>query len=628
MTSFAGELERATEGLAALCRRSFGPCGEETLLFRPPDAPIVTGEGHAVLAAWKRGLDSDDPLTMFLLTAANGVYQQLGDASSEFVLLVDAVVRHAAEQLRREQNPLSLVDRARLSRAFGELKWELQREMETPRSSLCDLKLTVPIELDVQTMQPSQEFRDVSANVLVSALRGVLGEQAVEFVVDLVLMWVFTTPPCRQPNAAERTDKLLFRRAQQFLKCAPDAIIFMAAPSVHASHVVPSDEFILKKSVVSSQPPGILDRCRGTVRFACFTCSLSLSAGSNNVELATTTDEELFTAHDAAHLFISKFVRRLRETLHVQLIVSVEALDDSVIAACTRQDIACVQLAEPEDVEALRISAGIFPLASVFDDIRATDHIGVCTNGVSRVRFQQQACLRLRGLSGPSDQRKRKLSSEHRLEEIVVPQLLIHAPTKGVYKQYYAAIVKSLRVLRSWWEPVDHSVSIAYSCRGGGATELAIARWLQDGSVTISSDVRPRDPVMFSLVREIFANALVEVVSVLRNNLTVTSSSENDERSFMGNQRQILLDAFSSLKLKDQQNRAKFTGYTLDYSRVIETLAGPILIPELVVGDPADFGLVHPWRRIDTLLFLALQTLEQLLRIDKVFPKTPADKMK
>lgn len=43
-------------------------------------------------------------------------------------------------------------------------------------------------------------------------------------------------------------------------------------------------------------------------------------------------DEELFTAHDAAHLFISKFVRRLRDQHHVQVIVSTEALDESVVA--------------------------------------------------------------------------------------------------------------------------------------------------------------------------------------------------------------------------------------------------------------------------------------------------------
>ncbi|KAE9084813.1 hypothetical protein PF007_g21379 [Phytophthora fragariae] len=98
--SIAAELERAVGGLAALCRRSFGTCGEETLLFRPPDAPVVTGEGHAVLVAWKRGSDAHDPLTTFLLTAADGVHKQLGDASSEFILMIEAAVIHAAQEDR------------------------------------------------------------------------------------------------------------------------------------------------------------------------------------------------------------------------------------------------------------------------------------------------------------------------------------------------------------------------------------------------------------------------------------------------------------------------------------------------------------------------------------------------
>ncbi|KAL3669790.1 hypothetical protein V7S43_005169 [Phytophthora oleae] len=614
--SFA-ELESTTVAVAELCRRSFGPCGEEILLFRPAEAPVVTGEGHAVLTAWNRELDGDSPLTRFLLTAANGVHQQLGDGSSEFILLVDAVVRHAADRLRRAQDVRHAVERARLSRAFGMLKWEIQREMQTPRHGLCGLQLSVPIELDYQTMQPSLEFRAACTNVLVSALRGVLGEQAVDFVADLVLKWVFTQCQISQQFDAEKLDKPLFKRVQQYLKCAPDAVIFMAAPSVFASYVVPNDEFILKKSVVTSQPPGMLDQCRGTVRFVCFTCSLSLSAGSNNIELATSTEEELFTAQDAAHLFISKFVRFLRDRQQVQFIVSTEALDENVVAACTRQDIACVQLAEPEDVDALCISAGIFPLASVFDEIREVKHIGECINGISRVRFQQQACLRLRGFS--SKLQNKKINCERRTEDFAVPQLLVHAPTKGVYKQYYAAIVKSLRVLRSWWEPMPagndtvntSQQSVAYTCRGGGATELAVARWLQDEHAKFCGDIPQHDPVVFYLARKLFANALIEVVSILRNNL---SEIGGDEKNSIGNQRQVLLDA---LKVDDQPQ--EYCGYTLDYSRVIETLAGSIQIPELVMGDPATYGLVHPWRRIDTLLFLVLQTLEQIFRIDQ-FP--------
>ncbi|POM62032.1 hypothetical protein PHPALM_28857 [Phytophthora palmivora] len=591
--SFESELERTTRDIAALCRRSFGPCGEETLVFCPPEAPIVTGEGHAVLAAWKRGLNADDPLAKLLLNAANGVHQQLGDGSSEFILLVDAAVRNAGEKLRREHG----VDRSRLSRAFGELKWELQRQMQTLQSHLNGLQVLVPIELDDRTMQPSKQFREASDNILKSALHGVLGDQSVEFVVDLALTWVFST--FKRSNAAERVDKVLFKRVQQYLKCAPDAIIFMAAPSVYASYVVPRDEFILKKSVVASQPLGILDRCQGSVRFVCFTCTLSLSAGSNHVELATTTDDELFTTQDAAHLFISKYIHNLRHSLQIQLVVSTEALAESVIAACTRQDIACVQLAEPDDVDALCISAAIFPLASVFDDVRMIEHVGVCANGVSRVRFQQQA---------------------------LVPQLLVHAPTKGVYKQYYASIVKCLRVLRSWWEPMpseldcllhDQQPAIARSCRGGGATEVAIARWLLDESEKNPSGTQTQDPVMLCLARKTFANAIIEVVSALRNNLCQTGIHDEGPTSNknVASQRQVLLDAFSYLKINDQQAE-KCHGYILDYSRVLETLAGPIQIPELVVDDPAKYGLLHPWRRIDTLLFLTLQTLEQLFRID------------
>ncbi|KAL4114668.1 hypothetical protein PRIC2_014124 [Phytophthora ramorum] len=169
--SIAAELGCTTASLAALCRRSFGPCGEQTLLFRPAEAPVVTGEGHAVLTAWKQGLDADDPLATFLLTAANGVHKQLGDGSSEFILLLDAAMRHAVERLRREQDARSGVDRARLSRAFAELKWELQQEMQATQSDLSRLKFAVPIELNRETMRPSKQSLKRPALVLITVLR-------------------------------------------------------------------------------------------------------------------------------------------------------------------------------------------------------------------------------------------------------------------------------------------------------------------------------------------------------------------------------------------------------------------------------------------------------------------------
>lgn len=456
-------------------------------------------------------------------------------------------------------------------------------------------------------------------------------------MVALILEWVFAVPLNANDDANHR--KQLFGRVQQYLKRAPEAIIFMASPSVYKSYVIPGAEFILKKAVVASQPLGILEQCQGSVRFMCFSCAVSLSIGSNAVMLTSSTDEELFTVQDAARLFITRFIRGLRIKHQIQLMISTEALDESVIAVCTRQGIACVQLAEPEDVEALCIISGIFPLASLFDEIHDENHVGICANGISHVRFQQQACLRFRGLAGAAAQKKSR-----RFTCYLVPQVLVHAPSKGVFKQYYAGIVKCLRVLRSWWDPHDvemqpessrkssaSSESAVFSCRGGGATELAIARWLQtsrwSNASTLSSSAA-------SMARQIIAEALIEVVSALRSSLSKACGGESNEEPASNQQdgrRRVLLEALSRLNIQDKDVSAQtLYGYVLNSDRTVDTVAGPIQIPELVFADPADYGLVHPWRRMDTLLFLVLQTLEQLFRLDLVLlakaPSMPTSK--
>ncbi|RLN92919.1 hypothetical protein BBJ28_00015577 [Nothophytophthora sp. Chile5] len=403
----------------------------------------------------------------------------------------------------------------------------------------------------------------------------------------------------------------------------------MAAPSVYGSYVVPHDEFILKKAVVASQSPEMLHRLQEPIRFLCLTCPFSLTAGSNHIELVTTTHEQLFSAEDASRVFIATHTRRLRTQHHIRLIICTESIEDSVIAACTRQGIACVQFAESADVETLCITAGIFSLASLFDDIQAAQHVGVCLNGVSSVRFQQQACLRLRGLA-KSDIQTELRSPDHQ-PFVVIPQLLVHAPTKGVYKQYYAAISKALRVLRSWWElsespaiTIDGSPrprqnsEVVYCCRGGGSAELAIARWLQDGGGEGNSKLRAADAAVASLARQILANALLEVVAVLRTNLSNTCSNDNEEgiNPRQCSQRRVLLEVFSNQSSGNQPQEIR--GYVLDFTNVLHTMAGPIDVPELVLADPKAYGLVHPWKRLETLVFLVAQTLEQLLRIDAV----------
>lgn len=415
------------------------------------------------------------------------------------------------------------------------------------------------------------------------------------------------------------------------------------ASSLFGSHVVPQDEFILRKSLVPSQLPSMLsilkpDLSRSTsVRFVCFTCALSLTEGANHVTIRTQSDAELFSAADATRLFMTNFLRTLRTSHDVRLLVCTEQLEDSVVAICTRLGIACVQFAEKDDVFDLCVASRVYPLASLFDEIHGERHVGVCRGGVTSVRLQQSAGLWFRGLvvrEGAND-------GEHhdsRYTDVVVPQLVLKAPTKGVYKQYLKVVLKALRILASWFGPNALTVRQfeLYSCRGGGATELAVARHLdkqQQSLVNTAGNLT----LATQLARKIFANALRDVVVVLRSNMgsTAAFSSElngdGDEgrHSSRASKRIVLQDlARLALHTNESEQQSSLYGYVFNRNHRVETLCGTICIPQLEFRDPEGCGLLHPWRRIDSLVSHTLQTLEQLFRIDCIIPtishKAPA----
>lgn len=471
-------------------------------------------------------------------------------------------------------------------------------------------------------MRPHTQFRDAVVVVLRAGLAGTLTDLALEFLVQLVVEWLFASPLGLNISvdmcSAKANAQLLYRRAQRFLARANDSIVFAQAASVFGSHALPANEFILCKSLVQSQlPQSLAVISSGSVRFVCLTCVLSLATGANHVTMQTLTEDALFAAADASRVFVAKFLASLRRVHDVRLVVCTEEINDSVAAVCSHLGIACVQFAERGDVFDLCTAAGVAPLASLFDEVRANDHVGVCSDGVSSVRLQQSASLWFRGLSLNATQRNGAT--------VVIPQLLLQAPTRGVCKQYFKAVVKALRILRSWWEQSDVAIRAIedspeqaelYCCRGGGATELAIARYLD-------ATAPSKQPIAAAkLARTMFADSLRDVVSVLRSNLaTSVADASSDTSSYVTGTRWLLQD-MARVALDHAGDRtsvlAPVCGYVLDTTHTVETLGGPVAVPELVFADPLALGLLHPWHRIDALLSAALQTLEQLLRVDGV----------
>jgi hypothetical protein len=479
------------------------------------------------------------------------------------------------------------------------------------------------------------QFRRYLLNVLRSAFGGLLGLDTCDFVAKLVIQWLFRVPWVSTHPPVD--SRMLFHRVQQHLKRASDAVMFMTSPSLSASCVLSPGDFILRQSVVDAQQQqqsfnDSLADATGVVRFVCITCPLSLDSGANHVTVssARSSFEDWVSVKDTTRLFISRYLRALSVTHGIRLLLSTEPIKEDVVATCTRFGISCVQFIEPDEITALGIASGTTALASLFDEITADSHVGQCRNGIATLRLQHRPCLRLCGVapSASHDDRGVKQSGAYH-KHTTVPQLLLHAPSKGIYKQYYAAIIKALRVLQSWFKPNERgSPSRLFVCRGAGDTELTIARRLLEklrtgtpsnlGDLSLDDSKQCGD-YYWLCARRIVADALVEVVVQLQQNLQQPCGGVATGTAAR-RQMLALLANFSSHGSTSQDEKEDITLslFVLDQQCRMETKVGTIVCPQLVQTDPATVGLVHPWARTETLLFQAMSTLEQLFRIDAV----------
>lgn len=151
-------LLQAAQELRALCNRSFGPCAQETLLFTPPNAPLITSDGHAVLMAWRsarRG--TDHAMETFLLDAAHGVHTQLGDGTSTFILTV-----HAALEACSDHGNGAFLQQ-QLSSAFGQLKRRWRSPVNGFAAQNTAMRVRTRIDINPATSLPTRKVRDVIA---------------------------------------------------------------------------------------------------------------------------------------------------------------------------------------------------------------------------------------------------------------------------------------------------------------------------------------------------------------------------------------------------------------------------------------------------------------------------------
>ncbi|DAZ99941.1 TPA: hypothetical protein N0F65_008748 [Lagenidium giganteum] len=543
--------------LRLLGKDSYGPCGEEVLVFAPPEAPVITADTHTLWRACRKQSEALHPVATVIFNAQAGLFHSAGDATTQLVLLLGAVVEEAMRVLHRHEYMRSGWTKAHVSRAFGRLKGVWARgEIVLPHQDLGARSVPTHVRnADTQRLQLSDEFMRIVGSVLRTAMTGMFSAAVVDVLVQLVMDWVFYND-----DVIDRQS--LGQRLELFLHRLEDAVVFVPSMSQQAlaeSRVLRTSEFILRKALVPSQMPSLLDPEDDTViRFVCFGCTLLPFAGANEVVIEAYDHDALFRVADAQQIFLRKCIRQLRLTHHVRLLVSTEELGAQVVSLCTEFAIACVQLVEAQDLMDLCTLAGTYPLTSVFDIIVAEQHIGVAAEGVRFLRINQRNHLLFQGIHRQNNTtRSSKLHANNETAQYV-PQLMVRAASKGVYTQYYSALRKCLRVMKSLTE-----------------------------STAQSSGLRDVD----QLARSLLAQGLVHV-----------------------------LDEYSRCSLEIADHRP--LGFVYDHNNTIDTLAGRVRMPAVVKADPTEHGVLHPWKRMDSLIYVALETLEQLFRIDAIIHTT------
>lgn len=169
-------VEAALGELRALCGGGFGPCGAQTLLFRPPDAPVVTGSGHAVLAAWKEALDGKNPVqseqsesrgvARFVLSAVDGLQREVGDGASELVLLLHSAVKLASAD-KAHSHSRSGAHHRQLSRALGALKWALRDELaEADKRGAFRGQLRISVGIELERVDGLEDGKEAGGRLL------------------------------------------------------------------------------------------------------------------------------------------------------------------------------------------------------------------------------------------------------------------------------------------------------------------------------------------------------------------------------------------------------------------------------------------------------------------------------
>ncbi|CAK4681979.1 unnamed protein product [Aphanomyces euteiches] len=391
---------------------------------------------------------SAHPIKTLLMQRIRAIYREVGDGITQYILMLDLILQSIE-----------------MSRAWSSQFVALKGTLATSYCNLFDsLAVHTPIVFDPTSRQASTELQSAARNIARTSLSGMFSPDTVDFIADFTIDWLFKTVTA-SANAVPKCAADIRVYTSCLLREAKEALLQLAMGPLDGSRIARPDEYFLRLS--SLRNPTFMDTSPASnYRFILLNGSLEFGDAST-VELNVQSSSDYIASLEWPVRRVCDFLSDLKWSHHVNLLLCTQAAPDHALADCAKLGIVCLPFVETDDMVALARRCGISWLTSVFDSIDESKHIGVVTSPLRQLRLGGSSLLHLQALKMRAGD-----------GQVIVPQALLRGQSKGICKQYYYAVKKSLRVLASWFEDCSGcSTSLTVRSLGGGqAPEQLLAR--------------------------------------------------------------------------------------------------------------------------------------------------------
>ncbi len=144
------QITRVVHEMAMLVRNSFGPMGAETLLFCPPEPPLLTSSGYTIFHYADMASNKSakcHPIKTFIMQKIRSIYKEMGDGITQYVIVLDLILQEMQYQLPPSHG---------WSTEFQKVKAHI---LSISSSTFEARAIQTPVQFDSKTRLPSPEVR-------------------------------------------------------------------------------------------------------------------------------------------------------------------------------------------------------------------------------------------------------------------------------------------------------------------------------------------------------------------------------------------------------------------------------------------------------------------------------------